>query len=148
MTFISCLISLKNVASGWVLKNTLDMLCPLKYLLMSLIRFPYVLTLSLLRNPINTAVAFTVFVGSRIPLSNIVQVVINKVYQYLIIIINQNFFQERIRAIKKNTDKNLYKDEISGKTGETNSPKIPIINASDIIGCTFLMPSQEDTQIF
>ena len=89
MTFISCLISLKNVASGWVLKNTLDMLCPLKYLLMSLIRFPYVLNLSLLRNPINTAVAFTVFVGSRIPLSNHSQISINKLCQVLIMMSNQ-----------------------------------------------------------
>ena len=40
-------------------------------------------------------------------------------------------------------DENLPKYKTSGKTRETNAPKIPALNISDIIGPTFLMPPQE-----
>ena len=45
-------------------------------------------------------------------------------------------------------DEKLPKDETSGEIGRTNSLKIPVLNISGIIGCTFLMPSQEDGQKF
>ena len=35
-------------------------------------------------------------------------------------------------------DENLPKYKTSGKTGETNAPKIPVLNTYHIIGYTFL----------
>ena len=45
-------------------------------------------------------------------------------------------------------DERITKDENSGKPSETNAPKIPFLNTSDIIGRTFLRPPQEDGQNF
>ena len=45
-------------------------------------------------------------------------------------------------------DENLPKDKTSGRTGETNSPQMPVLNTSDIIGRTFLIPPQEYGQKF
>ena len=45
-------------------------------------------------------------------------------------------------------DENLPKDKTSGRTGETNSPQMPVLNTSDIIGRTFLIPPQEYGQNF
>ena len=45
-------------------------------------------------------------------------------------------------------DERIIKDENSGKPSETNAPKIPFLNTSDIIGCTFIRPPQEDGQNF
>ena len=45
-------------------------------------------------------------------------------------------------------DETLPKDENYGKSGDTNAPRIPSLNSYDIIGCTSLMPPQEDGQRF
>ena len=45
-------------------------------------------------------------------------------------------------------DENLPKDNNSGKTVETNAPKMSALNTSDIIGHTFIMPPQEDCPKF
>ena len=45
-------------------------------------------------------------------------------------------------------DENIPEDQIYGRTGDTTVPKIPVLNKSDIIGCTFIMPPQEDGQKF
>ena len=39
-------------------------------------------------------------------------------------------------------NKNLPKDETYGKTGETNAPNMAVIDTSEIIDHTFLMPTQ------
>ena len=40
-------------------------------------------------------------------------------------------------------DENPPKDKTSGKTGETNAPKIPVLDTYHIIGYTFVMIPQE-----
>ena len=55
---------------------------------------------------------------------------------------------------KDNQDKkltmgeNLPKEKTSEKTGDTNAPKMPVLNTSSIIGCTYIMPPQEYGQKF
>ena len=43
-------------------------------------------------------------------------------------------------------DKKLPKTKRMKNNGETNAPKIPVLDYSDIIGCTFLMPPQNYCQ--
>ena len=43
-------------------------------------------------------------------------------------------------------DKNLPKGKTSGKPGETNAPKMHVLDSSDIICHIFLMPNQENGQ--
>ena len=42
----------------------------------------------------------------------------------------------------------MSKDKRSIKTGKTNEPNIPVLNASDIISCTLILPPKEDDQKF
>ena len=57
-------------------------------------------------------------------------------------------------SIQNNDEKNplIYtntpKDETSGKNGDNNAPNNPVLNTSDVIGHTFLMPHQKDGQKF
>ena len=52
-------------------------------------------------------------------------------------------YQERMNRINFfPIDENLPKDENSGKTGDNNTAKIPVLNTYGIIGPTFLMPPQ------
>ena len=57
-------------------------------------------------------------------------------------------------SIKEEQDKNLPMDEnlpknkTSGKTGVTNAPRMLVLNTYYILGDTFLMPTQEDSQKF
>ena len=94
----------------------------------------FVITSVLLSNPWNPIFTLTLFVGIHIPLS--------KLRPY---IDNQGVSRLDDSSIKGEQDKNLPMDEnlpkykTSGKPGENSSPKIPVLDSSDIIGCTFLM---------
>ena len=59
---------------------------------------------------------------------------------------NSSIKDEQDKTFRMN--ENLTKDKTTRKTGEANAPKNIVLNTSDIIGRTFLMPPQEYGQTY
>ena len=140
MTHISRHIALKNLVAGLVSTDTLDMLWTSRDLLMIPKRSSLVITFFLLRK---FNLGLDLLCGDQYTFFRSRPYIDRQSVSRL-----DYYSRKDEQDTNSPMDENLPKYETFGKTGDTNAPKMTILNTSDIICRKFLIPPQEYGQSY